>query len=203
MEHKLSDPQLKELIVIATKRLDNAQSKSLRAAKELGLLLIEAKKRYPKVKDFEAFLKDAGGVKLARAYELIGLVGGRIDEAKHREENAKRNREHRAKKKAEAAAAKKFPSRDGKPEPPKLSVTSSNVTESAEISIEQRRGEHAELDQSAEERVAKWEPLKWSADNLHEFECACKTYLPRLNEADLKTARAYVTFDRWRAKKVA
>jgi hypothetical protein len=40
----------------------------------------------------------------------------------------------------------------------------------------------------------------WSAGNLREFEYACKTYLPRLNEADLKKASVYFNNGAWKRK---
>jgi hypothetical protein len=62
------------------------------------------------------------------------------------------------------------------------------VTESPEISLEQRRAENAELDLSAEERAAKA-----SASALAEYTVACRAWLPKLTvEADRQAARNLV-----------
>jgi gamma-glutamyl phosphate reductase len=69
----------------------DAQADRLNKCKALGSLLIEAKKRHPKVADFEAFLKGAKHVKLSAAYDYMKLVGGR----KTDEEIRKAERERR------------------------------------------------------------------------------------------------------------
>jgi ParB-like chromosome segregation protein Spo0J len=62
------------------------------------------------------------------------------------------------------------------------------VTESPQISLEQRRAENAEPDLSAEERAAKA-----SASALAEFTVACRAWLPKVTvEADRQTARNLV-----------
>lgn len=66
------------------------------------------------------------------------------------------------------------------------------VTKTAEESAERRKAKYAK---TPEENAAVV-----SAHNLREFKYACKTYLPRLNEADLTAARAFVTLDEWRPK---
>jgi hypothetical protein len=205
-----TDGKLKEEVIAATKRLDNAQSKTRDAAKELGLLLIEAKRRHPAVKDFEAFLKDAGGIKLTRAYELIGVAGGRIESAKLREDNAKRNREHRAKKKAaererfkallkpgpEPEPPPQFPSRDGKPEFGRIE------------GIEEHDPEHVGgADQSPEEREhSAWldaadKAQEASAHALAEYTDACRKWLPKITEQHhrkkAQAARAQM-FNEWK-----
>ena len=195
----------------AEKIAETARTELVSRSKQVGLLLLEAKKLHPAVKDFEAFLKRVDGLKLSRAYDCMRIAGGRTTDEELRKEARDRKRKSRASKKPLPAT----PS-PNKPEPLKLSVTTPDVTgsvkriadkyiaedggpprtkESAEISIEQRRAENADLDLSAEEKAAKW-----SASNLREFEYACKTYLPRLNEADLKKAHAFVTLDQWRSK---
>ncbi len=195
----------------AEKIAETAQTELVSRSKQVGLLLLEAKKLHPAVKDFEAFLKRVDGLQLSRAYDLLQLAGGRTTDEELRKEARERKRKSRASKKPLLP--------EPKAEPLKLSVTTPDVTEfakriadkyigedggpprtkeSSEISIDERKAQHADLDLSAEEKAAKW-----SASNLREFEHACKTYLPRLNEADLKTARSFVTLDQWRAKKVA
>ena len=55
----------------AEQTVKSAQTELVSRSKELGLLLLEAKKLYPKVKDFNAFLGRVKGLKQSRAYDLI------------------------------------------------------------------------------------------------------------------------------------
>jgi hypothetical protein len=94
----VSDAELLKKIdaaaVVANKTeqtLADAQADRIAKCKALGTLLLEAKKRHPAVKDFEAFLKRAKHVKLSAAYEYMKLVGGR----KTDEEIRKAEREQR------------------------------------------------------------------------------------------------------------
>ena len=59
-----------------------------------------------------------------------------------------------------------------KPEPKPDSVTTPHVTESQEISVEQRRRENANLGMTAAER---------SKQNLEWFAVACREYLPNIS----------------------
>jgi hypothetical protein len=96
-----------------------AQAELVSRSKVVGLLLLEAKRLHPKVKDFEAYLKHVDGLNLSRAYDLLRLAGGRTTDEELRKEARERQRKSRAKTKA-------------LPEPPeKVSVT---VTENAEES---------------------------------------------------------------------
>jgi hypothetical protein len=90
-----------------------AQAELVSRSNAVGVLLLEAKKLYPAVKDFEAFLKRVDGLKLSRAYDLLRLAGGRTTDEEIRKATRDRVKKHRSKK---------------KPEP--LSVTSTPVTES-------------------------------------------------------------------------
>ena len=67
--------------------------------KEVGELLIEAKRQHPQVKAFEAFLKRVSGLHRSRAYELMRIAGGEITEEKQRKDTRERVRKHRATKK--------------------------------------------------------------------------------------------------------
>jgi hypothetical protein len=168
----------------AEKIAETAKSEFLSRSKTVGLLLLEAKKLHPAVKDFDAFLRRIDGLKLSRAYDLLRLAGGRVTDQELKKEARERKQRSRANKKKlpRPAPALKKP----EPEPKPDSVT---VTESAEISIEQRRAENAELDLSAEERAAKA-----SARYLAEFAVACRTYLPKITvEADRQKARLLVS----------
>ena len=52
-----------------------ARAELVSRSRIVGELLLEAKKRHPKVADFEAFLKRVDGLKLSRAYDLMKLAG--------------------------------------------------------------------------------------------------------------------------------
>jgi hypothetical protein len=143
-----------------------------------GILLIEARDRHPSEKDFEKFLQLAGGIQLRRAQDFIAFAVGRKDWDQHQKENAAAQQRHRDKLKADKeakAAALPKPESKGK-EPSRITRNAS--TEKADT---------------------------MSAIKLRDFEHACGIYLPKLNEADLKKARAFVMHDEWRpkAKKVA
>jgi hypothetical protein len=76
-----------------------AQAELVSRSKVVGLLLLEAKKQHPKVKDFEAYLKRVDGLKLSRAYDLLRLAGGRTTDEELRKETRERRRKSRAKSK--------------------------------------------------------------------------------------------------------
>jgi hypothetical protein len=157
-------------------------------SKIVGALLLEAKKRHPKVTEFDAFLKRVDGLKLSRAYDLMKLAGGRITDEQLRQEARDRQRKSRAKKKPTPSPSlpKPEPTPDTKPT---HSVTSPHVTES----LEQRKAEMAALDASAGERAAKERATKASARALAEFAVACRTWLPRITvQADRQEARNLV-----------
>jgi hypothetical protein len=110
------------------------------------------------------------------------FAGGRATEDQLRQEQRKRVQKHRAKK--------KLPRSELTP----LSVTHPdvteipNVTESPEISLDQRKAEMAALDMSAKEKAAKI-----SAHALGEFIVACRTWLPKITaEDDRQKARRLV-----------
>jgi hypothetical protein len=66
--------------------------------KEVGELLIEAKRHHPQVKAFDAFLKRVSGLHRSRAYELMKIAGGGTTEEEVREVTRLRVRKHRAAK---------------------------------------------------------------------------------------------------------
>jgi hypothetical protein len=171
----------------AEAKVTTAQAELISRSRTVGLLLLEAKKLHPAVKDFQAFLKRVDGLKLSRAYDLMKLAGGRTTDEELRKETRDRVKKHRASKKLPRPTPEKP---EAKPDLKPISVTSGNVTESAsaEISIEQRRAENADLDLSAEERAAKA-----SARALTEFTVACRTWLPKMIEADHRKARLLVS----------
>lgn len=161
----------------AEQKVTTAQADLVSHSKAVGLLLLEAKKLHPAVKDFEAFLKRAEGLKLSRAYDLMRLAGGRTTDEEIRKETRERVKKHRSKKLPPGPAPK--------PEP---SVTSTPVTETPEASAERRKAENADLGLSAEQKAAKK-----SARGLAEFSAAAHTYLPLVTvEADRQKARELV-----------
>ncbi len=103
----------------AEQSVTTAQAEHVSRSKQVGMLLLDAKKLHPAVEDFEAFLKEVDGLGLSRAYDLMRLAGGRTTDEELRKETSDRVERHRARKKLSRA----------EPEP---SVTSPPVTESAE-----------------------------------------------------------------------
>src|SRR6516225_9834875 len=178
----------------AERAVTTAQAELVSKSKVLGRLLLEVKKRHPKAADFEAFLKRVNGLGRSRAYDLLRLAGGRTTDEELRKEARERVRKHRAKKKL--------------PTPELVSVTDPDVTESskritqsAEISAEERRAQNAALDVEPEpiqlpdfDRSAEAKRKQGSRIALNEFTYACKNYLPRITEeVDRQEARRIVS----------
>jgi hypothetical protein len=162
-----------------------AQGELVSRSRTAGLLLLDAKKLHPAVKDFVAFLKRVQGLKLSRAYDLMRLAGGRTTDEELRKEARERKQKSRANKKEPPKPTLKKPEPEPEPEP--VSVTTPHVTETP--SAEKRKAEYADLDQSRpEERAAKM-----SAHFLAEFTHACHAYLPKITvEGDRQKARRLV-----------
>ena len=171
-----------------------AQAELVSRSKVVGELLLEAKKRHPKVADFEAFLKRVNGLGRSRAYDLLRLAGGRTTDEELRKDARERVRKHRAKK--------MLPT----PEPvsvtdPDVTESSKRITQSPEVSAEERRAQNAALDVEPEpiprpdfDRSAEAKRKQRSRIALNEFTYACKNYLPRITEeADRLEALRIVT----------
>ena len=171
-----------------------AQAELVSRSKVVGELLLEAKKRHPKVADFEAFLKRVNGLGRSRAYDLLRLAGGRTTDEELRKDARERVRKHRAKK--------MLPT----PEPvsvtdPDVTESSKRITQSPEVSAEERRAQNAALDVEPEpiprpdfDRSAEAKRKQRSRIALNEFTYACKNYLPRVTEeADRQEALRIVT----------
>ena len=109
----------------AETKVTTAQAELVSRSKTVGLLLLEAKKLHPAVKDFEAFLRKVQGLKLSRAYDCMRVAGGRTTDEEIRKATRDRVEKHRASKKLPG------PTPTPKPVPRKLSVTKPDVTESA------------------------------------------------------------------------
>jgi hypothetical protein len=178
----------------AERAATTARAELVSKSKVLGQLLLEVKKRHPKAADFEAFLKRVNGLGRSRAYDLLRLAGGRTTDEELRKDARERVRKHRAKKKL--------------PTPEPVSVTDPDVTEfskrltqSPEISAEERRARNAALDVEPEpiplpdfDRSAEAKRKQRSRIALNEFTYACKNYLPRITEeADRQEALRIVT----------
>src|SRR6516162_2011448 len=171
-----------------------AQAELVSRSRVVGELLLEAKKRHPKVADFEAFLKRVNGLGRSRAYDLLRLAGGRTTDEELRKDARERVRKHRAKK--------MLPT----PEPvsvtdPDVTESSKRITQSPEVSAEERRAQNAALDVEPEpiprpdfDRSAEAKRKQRSRIALNEFTYACKNYLPRITEeVDRQEALRIVT----------
>jgi hypothetical protein len=163
----------------AEKTVETAKTEFLSRSKTVGLLLLEAKKLHPKVNDFEAFLACVDGLKLSRAYDLMRLAGGRTTEEQIRKDTRERVKKHRAKKLPKPTPT---PKAEPKPDLKPISVTSGDVTETVEANAEKREAEYADF-LNAQEQAAEM-----SAKALAEFTFACRTYLPKMVEADRQKA---------------
>jgi hypothetical protein len=82
----------------AERRATTAQAELVSRSKAVGVLLLEAKKMHPKVKDFESFLKQVDGLQRSRAYDLMRLAGGRTTDEELKKDARERKQKSRAKK---------------------------------------------------------------------------------------------------------
>jgi hypothetical protein len=166
----------------AAQTVTTAQAELVSRSKAVGLLLLEAKKLHPAVKDFEAFLKRINGLKLSRAYDLLRLAGGRTTDEELRKETRDRVKKHRTSKNLPKPAP--TPKAGRGPEP--VSVT---VTETPEASAEKRKAEYAGLSDEEKKTAeyADWldaqqKAHEVSAHALAEFIVACRMYLPKITQ---------------------
>ena len=179
----------------AEKAVTTAQAELVSKSEALGQLLLEAKKRHPKVADFKAFLKRVNGLKLSRAYDCMRIAGGRTTDEELRQEAAERQRRSRARKKLPQPAPKPISVTD-----PPVTETK-RITQSPEISEEQRRAQNAALDVESgpatlpePDHSPEAKRNQWSRRALTEFTYACKNYLPKITEeADRQEAIRIVT----------
>jgi hypothetical protein len=157
----------------AEQNVTTAQAELTSRSKTVGLLLLEAKKLHPKVKDFDAFLKKVNGLSQSRAYDLMRLAGGRTTD-----DELKKDARERQQRKRE---------RDKLPKPTPDPPAFRDVTETPEDSAERRKAEYADIDLS-DSREARQ-----SAHYLAEFTAACHLYLPGITvEADKDKALSLV-----------
>jgi hypothetical protein len=159
---------LLEKIIFAVKAADDAKVSHASRSKEVGVLLLEAKKLHPSANDFLAYLNKVPGQKLTRAYECMAIAGGRTTDLLVRKATRDRVKKHRASLKKISKPA--IPPTSAS-KPTFVSVT---VTENAKV--------------SAEDEEAK------SAHFLAEFTFAAKRYLPQITvEADRRKVHEVVS----------
>lgn len=114
----------------AEQNVTTARAEHESRSREVGMLLLEAKKLHPAVNDFEAFLKQVHGLGLSRAYDLLRLAGGRTTDEELRKDARERKQKSRAKKLSTSDSVTEPTSRNlSEPTQPEPSVI---VTESAE-----------------------------------------------------------------------
>ena len=82
----------------AETKVTTAQAELVSRSKTVGLLLLEAKKLHPAVKDFEAFIRKVQGLKLSRAYDCMRVAGGRTTDEEIGKATRDRVEKHRASK---------------------------------------------------------------------------------------------------------
>jgi hypothetical protein len=166
----------------AEKTAEVAKAELVSRSRAVGELLLEAKKRHPKVADFEAFLKRVDGLKRSRAYDCMRIAGGRATDEQLRQENRERVQKHRAKKKLLRP--------EPKPEP--VSITHPDVMESVRHwPAWPKPTEHHTIE--PEQRRVENTAEQSSARALAEFTVACRHWLPRVTvENDRQKARLLV-----------
>ncbi len=167
--------EAEKTVEVAKDKYLSQQDKYVSQSEIVGGLLLEAKKRHPKVADFEAFLKRVDGLRFSRAYDYLRLAGGRVTDDELREEARERERKSRAKKLPPQAPSLPKPVPTGNPDGFR---DIPHVTENPEISVEERKAQMAALDRADEQKDAKA-----SARALAEFVVACRTWLPKLTVA--------------------
>ena len=130
--------EAQETVTEAQETVTTAQAELVSRSKTVGLLLLEAKKLHPVVKDFEAFLKKrVEGLKLSRAYDLHASRWRPDDRRRDQEGDPRPRREAPRQQETaeansgteEAGAGAKFP------------LHQPDVTESTEASAERRKTE--------------------------------------------------------------
>jgi hypothetical protein len=175
--NQTDDEKLLRKINAAVATMTATHTELVSRSKAVGVLLLEAKKLHPAKKDFEAFLRRVNGLHISRAYDLLRLAGGRVTDEELRQEARERQQKSRDKK--------KMPKPE--PQPAVRDVTDdppNRITQSPEISAEQRRRENANLGMSAAAR---------SKQNLAWFAVACREYLPNITvETHRQEARRLV-----------
>jgi hypothetical protein len=170
--------EAEQSVATAQDGLASAQHALVSRSKNVGLLLLEAKKLHPKVKDFKTFLGKVEGLKLSRAYDFMRFAGGRTTDEELKKDARERQAKSRAKK-------KKLPSYGSGDVIDLEADNFRDVTESAEASAERRKAENAAA--STVEDLGNEEALAC-------FKQACDMWLPQLGAADLAAARSHCDY---------
>jgi hypothetical protein len=198
-------PRLNEAVAAADeaeKTVTTAKAELISRSMTVGRLLLEAKKLYPALKDFNAYLAKVKGLGQSRAYELLALAGGRKTDEEIRQATRDRVKKHRAKSLPKAKPIplpepKLVPEQEPVPSP-ENSVTSPNVTETeaAEASAEQRKAAYAGAEHADDPEYTDFlnddRAEKASASALIKFTEACRTWLPLLTPYDGEKAERLV-----------
>jgi hypothetical protein len=186
------DATLAARITEAVKDLDSATATRNEKAVAAGRLLAEARKRHQTDKAFEKFLKQAGGVGLRRAQELIAIAVGRKDFEQRQAENAAAQKRFRDKQKAEKVkrekAAAALPKPEPKPEPKPRPEPKSDPKPKENPAVDALRN------------AAGARQAEMSAVNLRKFKDICRDFLPLLSKLDLEEARTFVNSGEWRPR---
>jgi hypothetical protein len=155
----------------AVAEVNAAQVEVASKSKAVGVLLLEAKKIHPKVKDFKAFLKRVDGLELSRAYDCMRLAGGRVTDDELRKDARERQQKSRAKKKIPKPAPKPLPDfRD--------------VTESLPKPEPKTKPKPKQPASAISDAMHRVTGAGKSAFALREFTFACKSWLPQITVPD-------------------
>jgi hypothetical protein len=169
--------------------VSTAQAELVSRSKAVGVLLLEAKKLHPAVKDFEKFLKQVDGLKLSRAYDCMRIAGGRKTDEDIRKDTRDRVKRHREKKKK---IPRPVPA--PLPKPPKAEQKVYDNPQEAHAVDSVTGADVTESKKPEERKVPQWmTTAEASSRALAEFTFACQTYLPRITvDADREAARRLV-----------
>jgi hypothetical protein len=175
----------------AEKELESTRNVVVSTGKVVGELLLELKKRHPKVVEFEGILKNRvqGLTSLSRAYDLMKLAGGRITDQQLRDEAAARKRKSREKKKSSLPPK---PTAIPKPTEPKVSVTIPHVTESQAAEPKPSVTSPPVMESGQEENAGFDYDATESGKYLDQFKAAANALLAKMDLVDRADAAAYV-----------
>jgi hypothetical protein len=187
-----TDDELLSKIKEAVSAENAARTEHVSRAKEVGLLLLEAKKRHPAVEDFEKFIKPVAGLEKSRAYELMKLAGGRTIEEELKKGARERQAKSRAKRKKGRAKNTTLPSTApttpaSEPDPTFRDVTEKSTDPDPDAAVTTPPAPVADTSS----RVFITQTM--SAKALAEFKQACRTYWPGITEeAHQQQARDFI-----------
>ena len=153
----------------AQQTMTTARAEHESRSREVGLLLLEAKKLHPAAKDFEAFLKKVDGLKLSRAYDLLRLAGGRTTDEELKRDARERQQKSRARKLPKPDSVtepmsrnpplpKAQPEPEPKPEPvtPAVSATTGPRPSWEDVIVDDLKVRIGELPYDAAHQLSLW-----------------------------------------------